>query len=152
MALTKETLPIAQQLTHKISYLGRLQKRYINQRLSEVGIEQIPYRMLLCIGHNQGCSQEFLVEFQAMDKGHVARIVGELTEKGYITRRQSEKDRRYYQLFLTETGETLYVRLCAMRAQWSNEITQNIPPEKLKIALEVLEQMSLEMTEHEDVL
>jgi DNA-binding MarR family transcriptional regulator len=87
---------------HEIMFLFRSQ---LQQHLREDGGE-IPGMALKVLGffaRHPGCTQMELVQHSGRDKGQVARLVKDLTERGLLQRGDAAKGRRRG-LQLTETG------------------------------------------------
>lgn len=59
------------------------------------------------IRHNKGISQERLSSLLGVDKALVTRIIRKLVDDGYVERRQSESDKRAYELYPTEKAQEL---------------------------------------------
>ncbi len=68
-----------------------------------------------------------LVEHSGRDKGQVARLVKQLSERGLLHRDASTGGKRRG-LALTEQGQQMYQRLQRQRAQLANKLTSALSP------------------------
>jgi len=111
---------------HEILFLFRSQ---LSQRLSKAG-EDIPGmagKVLGFYARHPGWTQMQLVEHSGRDKGQVARLVKQLSERGLLHRDDSTGGKRRG-LALTEQGQQMYQRLQRQRAQLANKLTSALSP------------------------
>lgn len=66
-------------------------------------------------GHN-GCCQEDLRAFVALDKGNVTRAVQRLEELGLVQRKQDPQDRRLVRVYVTRKALALESKMSAVAA------------------------------------
>jgi DNA-binding MarR family transcriptional regulator len=116
---------------HEILFLFRSQ---LSQRLDKAG-EDIPgmaWKVLGFYARHPGWTQRQLVEHSGRDKGQVARLVKQLSERGLLHRGDSPGGSRG--LVLTENGQLVYRRLQRQRAQLANKLTSALSaPEQLQL-------------------
>jgi DNA-binding MarR family transcriptional regulator len=113
---------------HEILFLFRSQ---LSQRLNEAG-EDIPgmaWKVLGFYARHPGWTQMQLVEHSGRDKGQVARLVKQLSERGLLHRGDSTGDKPRG-LALTEHGQLVYRRLQRQRAQLANKLTSALSPQE----------------------
>ena len=58
-----------------------------------------------------GVSQQYLAEQTAKDKACLTNLINNLEKKGWVERRGNPTDRRNKQIYLTEEGERLALRV-----------------------------------------
>ena len=68
--------------------------------------------------------QDELSRQLSVDKGLVARCVKSLEEKGYVRRRQDEKDKRFKYIYLTETAPASSERTAAPVGNMDSSLDQ----------------------------
>jgi DNA-binding MarR family transcriptional regulator len=116
---------------HEILFLFRSQ---LSQHLNKAG-EDIPgmaWKVLGFYARHPGRTQMQLVEHSGRDKGQVARLVKQLSERGLLHRGDSTGGSRG--LALTEHGQLVYHRLQRQRAQLANKLTSALsPPEQMQL-------------------
>lgn len=121
---------VAVDIFDTLHELLRLFRTRMRQRLAEVCPELSfgELRVLMHVGEHPDCTQKTLVEHSHTDKAQMARILAQLQDKGWLTRRASAQDRRVRQLHLSEQGHSLYQRLGAQRAALATELLHGCPP------------------------
>ena len=92
------------QIRYAFGVLNRRSQAYITDACRPWHIGYSEYVVLEELYRGDGCSQDELSRQLSVDKGLVARCVKSLEEKGYVRRRQDEKDKRFKYIYLTETG------------------------------------------------
>lgn len=82
----------------------------IQKRLNEAGVDLTVDQWVVIdhISRDVGTSQNSLAEITFKDPPTVTRIVDILEKKGLVERRMAVGDRRKFNLFLTEKGESVY--------------------------------------------
>ncbi len=63
-------------------------------------------RILYELYSSPGCSAVSISEKLRIDKGYMSRMVKKFIDGGLLDRRPSESDGRYYQLYLTDLGQS----------------------------------------------
>ena len=69
-----------------------------------------------------------------------ARCVKSLEEKGYVRRRQDEKDKRFKYIYLTEQGQQARDGLLHISEVWIQALTRNMDERMLASTLQGLQQ------------
>lgn len=97
------------------AYLDRTHKvvrQDLFRRFKAEGIDITPeqWMLLAALDTDDGQSQAELASQSFKDAPTVSRIMDLLAQKGLITRRRAEGDRRHYRIFLTEGGKATVER------------------------------------------
>lgn len=79
--------------------------------LDELGLGRAHHRALHFIGRNAGITVSDLLAILRITKQSLARVLGELVERGLVAQAQGQADRRQRLLTLTPEGEALERRL-----------------------------------------
>lgn len=90
-----------------ISAIYRHSQILLSARLQPFQIGSGQYIFLLTIAANEGISQKALSEQLAIDKTTTAKAVGKLEKLGYVSRKSSPLDNRFYELYLTDLGKSV---------------------------------------------
>ena len=85
--------------------------RAIDARLAENGLGRAHYRALYFIARAPGITISDLLALLGITKQSLGRVLGELTERGYVEARAGERDRRQRLLRLTESGAAFEAEL-----------------------------------------
>ena len=110
-------------LMGSINIIARCARLYRNDRLKKYGIHGTMDTIILHVCKNPGISQEELAKSVCIDKSSVTRKVAKLEEKGFITRKASEKDRRVQLVFPTDKGTELCGEIKSILREWNAEMT-----------------------------
>jgi DNA-binding MarR family transcriptional regulator len=114
---------------HEIMFLFR---SLLQQRLREDG-DEIPgmaSKVLGFFARHPGCTQMKLVQHSGRDKGQVARLVKDLTERGFLQRGDAAMGQRRG-LKLTEQGLVMHRRLQRQRSQLANKLIAGLSTQEL---------------------
>ena len=69
------------------------------------------WRVLACLRDNDGQMVTQLARFALMEQSHLTKTIDQMAERGLVTRRSDEEDRRRVRIFLSDKGEELATRL-----------------------------------------
>jgi len=97
-------------------------------------------KVLSFFARHPGSTQMQLVQHSGRDKGHVARLVKDLTERGLLDRGEATAGQRRG-LALTENGELIYRRLQRQRALLANKLTSVLSPQEQAQLRRLLEKL-----------
>ena len=108
--VNRKALPPAEEafeLIHAIMHLHRSQQlRSLDDEPSE--LTHMEGKALAYIARHPGASQSELVLRSRRDKAQIARLIGNLRERGLLETRVDEQDRRSQRLQLTASGQCLH--------------------------------------------
>lgn len=79
--------------------------------LEEIGLGRAHHRVLHFVGRNPGMTVSELLGILRITKQSLARVLGDLVERGFVAQAKGGADRRQRLLTLTETGADLERRL-----------------------------------------
>lgn len=122
-----------------LSPLGRLADilnrsfiTYINRTLKneEINANQIP--LLIILHFNEDISQEGISKKLKIDKGSIAKSFKKLEDNEFIKRERDSKDRRKYNLFLTEKGEDIVKRAILRSKKWEETVLKDIDSKRFE--------------------
>lgn len=92
-------------LSKMVILIARGQTAYLNHKLNDLGINSTQLHMLFEISHQNELNQEKISSRCYIDKGSAARSIRKLEEKGLITRKIDDDNRRQNKVSLTEEGK-----------------------------------------------
>ena len=126
-------------LGHSVKRLYLLMGQYFNEVLRPYGVAQSQWYMLLYIHHYTEVTQKDLQDILQVTSATLTAAINALERKGWVTRTQSEADRRVKVLKLTPAGielwESLPDPIAAIRAQ----MLKGISVEEEQIARQILD-------------
>ncbi|MNC31371.1 Organic hydroperoxide resistance transcriptional regulator [compost metagenome] len=89
---------------------SRRMSQLFGQRLREFGLSPEQWSVLHVIAEQEGLIQKEIAGLSFKDKPTITRILDVLEEKGLITRKPGESDRRSFRLYATEKGKELALK------------------------------------------
>lgn len=116
--------------------------RYLNSRLEQYDITIEQWGVLLKLSQSHQVNQKQLADRVDKDPSTLLRILDILERKGLVERRQSIDDRRYFYPHLTGKGRNLKETVVPFIESEFAKILQGIPNQKIDIFVEVLIQLS----------
>lgn len=126
----------------QISILYRLGQSYIGKRLEQYNIGSGQYIFLLILYRHSGISQEELSSHLRIDKATTAKAVKKLETLGYVERRADPKDKRAYELYITDKAEEIRPQVQAAMKSWRNLLTTGLDENEIKVANTLLAKMT----------
>ena len=87
-----------------ISIISKGQTIFINRKLNEFGINSTQLYLLFELGHHNEMNQDKIASRCNINKGAAARSIRKLEEKGLVTRKIDDDNRRQNKVSLTEKG------------------------------------------------
>jgi DNA-binding MarR family transcriptional regulator len=90
--------------------------------------------------HN-GCRQEDLRVFVALDKGNVTRALQRLEEFGLVLRKQDPVDRRVVRVFVTKKALAIAKKMYALAALWDTRLTVGFSSRERETLVDLLLRM-----------
>lgn len=103
----------------------------------EFGLTLIQFHILRHIYHGAHSVAE-LADRQQISRPAISQALDSLVANGLVMRSESEKDRRYNQLELTEKGKNLLSALFQMNRQWMAEKMSSLTPEELDTIIKAM--------------
>ena len=88
-----------------IIMIARGQTTYLNHKLNDWGINSTQLHLLFEISHQNDLNQEKISSRCNINKGAAARSIRKLEEKGLVTRKIDDDNRRQNKVSLTEEGQ-----------------------------------------------
>jgi len=110
---------------------GKLKNEFL-QKLKEDDITPEEWAVLYFLWEEDGVTPKELADLTFKDKPNTNRILENLQKKGFITRSPHPTDRRAYQIFLTDAGRDLRVRLVPKAISLLEKATRTIDEDKIK--------------------
>lgn len=96
-----------------VADVSRLLRRNFDERARAIGVTRPQWRALTTISRNEGINQGGLAELLEVEPITACRMVDRLQDAGLVERRADPRDRRAWQLYLTESAMPLLDQLKA---------------------------------------
>jgi len=120
----------SQRLGFLLSQVGGYAAGSFADRLSALSLQPSDVGVLRLIAGERGMSQQTLAGRLGVGPSRVVVLIDELEEKGLVIRQRSLRDRRSYELQLTEAGQAVMGRMREIGSAHENEITNVFTPEE----------------------
>ena len=124
------------------SILYRRSQQLIVEACQDLGLTYSEFVLLVRLYDHEGAKQDELAAMLLLDKAVVTRTVNSLEQKGYIARRQDDKDRRVRHVYLTELGRERHTFLRNVIQCWADYLCEELPPAKVQVVFEAFEQLT----------
>jgi len=131
----------AKDISRYIRLLYLQRRRFINAHISHKKIHGSMFTMLIFLKNNPGANQDMLCKDLRIDKSNITRMCHQLETMGYITREQSQQDKRRNVLKLTEKGESVIPEYFGLLTEWHNAATEGMSVEERETLLKLLARM-----------
>lgn len=115
-------------------WMKKLYAVRISQVCCQYGLTQIETDILAFLSNHPGKDTAGdIVRLRMLQKGNVSQAVEALLGKGYLEKRQDEKDRRKMHLRLTEKSGEVIRSICQVRAEYLGELLEDFSPEEVGV-------------------
>ncbi|KZL24523.1 MarR family winged helix-turn-helix transcriptional regulator [Pseudovibrio sp. Ad37] len=120
-------------LLYLLASASHLASGQFHEEIRGAGVRVPEWRVLACLRDNDGQMVTQLARFALMEQSHLTKTIDQMTERGLVTRRSDEADRRRVRIFLSEKGRELAGQLVTqasaheerlIRQLGMNDITQ----------------------------
>lgn len=130
MNAPEEIIEMSQHLICHIITLSKTHDYFINQYIKKTEITPSQYYMLMYLYYNKEATQSKIASACLMDRCGVSRSFKDLEEKGIITRKINEKNKRSYTITLTKKAEKIAEFLQEKEFEWEKMIYEEVGIEK----------------------
>ena len=114
------------QFSSNFNAVDRYLRRFRREYMAPLGLKGIHARLFMAICRTPGCSQDQLAKRMWFDKSTIARQMEALENKGYITRKPSEKDKRVLCVYPTDRMIAEQKELQVAMEQWEATLLQDL--------------------------
>ena len=114
-----------------------LSKRY-DQRSKCLGLTRAQCQVLAYLVYHEGINQAGLAELLELEPISLGRLVDRMAQAGWIERRPDPRDRRAWQLFITEKAKPLFAKMVAIGREVRAEALAGFTPAEGDRIMELL--------------
>lgn len=134
------------KITRMITLLARKSQMCIGNVLSKYNLTAAEQPFFMALQHNEGITQEELTAIVCVDKAATTRAVKSLEEKGYLIRKQDERDRRQNRIYATMQAKQISGMVRKELLHLNDMVTQDIGLEEIDILYNALLKMDENFT------
>ena len=124
-----------------ISLLHRHGHVYIGRQLKQYNISKGQYTFLNALYKKDGARQEQLSDYLKIDKGTTAKAIKKLEDDEYIIRKVDAKDKRAYNVYLTDKALKIKPVVRKAMMDWIDILFSGFSEDEKKTSLALLERM-----------
>lgn len=101
-------------------------------RVRRAGLRVPEWRVLACLGDQDGQMITRLAEFALVEQSHLTRIIDQMVTRGFLERRDDQEDRRRVRIYLTAKGAAVSEELVADAKMHEKTLLAALPPDCAK--------------------
>lgn len=128
-------------LARWISLLHRYAHVYLGRQLKPYNISKGQYIFLNALYKKDGIRQEQLSDYLKIDKGTTAKAIKKLEDDEYIIRKVDARDKRAYNVYLTEKALNVKPVIRKAMTGWTDILFTGFTEEEKETSLALLERM-----------
>ena len=133
-----------------LSDASRLLRRRFDERARAIGVTRTQWRALTAISRREGLTQGRLAEVLEVEPITLCRMVDRLEEAGHVERRRDPRDRRAWNLYLTEKSRPLIDQLRTIGDQAIDEALDGITASERAALVDMLARIRSNLTDQDD--
>lgn len=118
--------------------IHRLQMKYLKPLFDPYHLSPTCFSFILNIGYQNGISQKQLSDLTQVDEAFSTRMIRQMEMAGLVRKERNPQDKRAYQLYLTDEGQSLLCPLQKALDQWWDDLLKDIPIELLERSLQTI--------------
>ncbi|MGB3297029.1 MAG: MarR family transcriptional regulator [Phormidesmis sp.] len=99
-------------LGYRIRLLSQLMGRSLQQKLTPYGLTPFHWVVLCCLWEQDGLATSDIACRLQQVGGTMTGVISRMEERDLLYRKQDERDRRVWRIWLTETGRQIQSKLC----------------------------------------
>lgn len=133
---------INEQMTYLVYVMQKRMRRQMSAALDRDDITLEQYVVLYNLINQDGINQKNLSHKVDKDQATLARILDILEGRGYVVRKTTEKDRRAFLVFITDSGRNKVKEIAKRLENVHNKIVEGIPPERVDLFIDLIKLMN----------
>ncbi len=125
-----------------ISFMYRKLQKYVTNKLKPYNITSSEYPYIVLLYENDNVlSQDNLHKLSHIDRAAITRAIASLEKKGYVIKKPSETNSRYFVISLTEKALEIKSEIIDILKEWNTSLYKSIPTKDANIISNSLKQM-----------
>ena len=128
-------------LIRLVTTIARACTMYGTRSMSHMGISISQAVVLGETFRHNGCRQEDIRAFVALDKGNVTRALQRLEESGLVERKQDPADRRVVRVYVTRKALSIEAEMFALANHWDERLTEGFTDKERETLIDLLLRM-----------
>ena len=133
---------INEQMTYLVYVMQKRMRRPMSMALDRDDITLEQFVVLYNLINKDGINQKSLSHRVDKDQATLARILDILEGRGYVSRRTTEKDRRAFLVYITDSGRKKVKEIAVLLGEVHDKIVEGIPVERVNLFIDLIKQMN----------
>lgn len=129
-------------LINNMALFRKQYHNFVNERVANLEITSSEFSYLKQLVNNDGALQDIIVKNTCVDKAATTRIAQSLEKKDIIKRVRNEKDKRNFNVYLTEKGKAYIKIVNEILEDWYLTLSKEVDKETLLLFEEVLDKLT----------
>ena len=129
-------------LINNMALFRKQYHNFVNERVANLEITDSEFSYLKQLVNNDGALQDIIVKNTCVDKAATTRIAQSLEKKDIIKRVRNEKDKRNFNVYLTEKGKAYIKIINGILEDWYLTLSKEVDKETLLLFEEVLDKLT----------
>lgn len=134
--------PLIDSAGFLLSRLGLAAVTRLRALLLPMGLDPRQYGLLLCLGRNDGQSQQQLADLVGIHRNAMVGLVDDLEERGLVERRRHPSDRRAHAVHLTGAARDLLPEVTATADRLDDELLTGLDGTERERLMTLLRRMA----------
>ena len=130
---------------------ARLLSKRFDQRSKSLGLTRAQCQVLAYLVYHEGINQAGLAELLELEPISLGRLIDRMAQAGWVERRPDPRDRRAWQLYITEKAKPLFTEMIEIgrdvRAEALAGFTQDESDKIMDLLLRARRNLSVHMDE-----
>lgn len=135
-------MEISMSIHRSIRRLYRQNQKFSMAQTVHPELTPFEIQLLRHVGFHGEVSQRHLAETMGVDKAMVSRTLQKLEEKGYLLRKEDEKDARSKQVTALPPALEIHQEGKGLAEQFYDAVTEDLSSEELELLDRILKKMS----------
>lgn len=132
----------SKSIYQKIRRLFRMNQRYAMTQMVHPELTPSELQLLRHVGFHGEVSQRHLAETLGVDKSMISRTLQKLEAKGYLIRKEDEKDARSKIVMALPPAREIHMQGKGLSEQFFDQVTEDISAQDLELLDRLLTQMA----------
>lgn len=115
-----------------------LELRVVEQALRTTGVFRAQHHILMYLSYHENSSQKDIAEELHISPASVAASIKKLVQGGYVEKKISEADARYYEVALTAKGRSVVAESHRIFQEYIDNMYAGIPEAELQDSIRML--------------
>lgn len=133
---------IQEQMTYLVYVMQKRMRRQMSMSLNRDDITLEQFVVLYNLVNQDGINQKNLSQRVDKDQATLARILDILESRNYVERKTTDKDRRSFLVYITDSGRHKVKEIAKRLERVHNKIVEGIPNDKVDLFIELIKQMN----------